>query len=175
LRKAFSILIIVGILWIAGCSGEEVAKDGNTSDIKEMVEEYSMGDFPDVSATITNSELIVVNEKEEEKRYHLPEEEFFLSIAPYEEVTHPCVDHSLTGCQGEMVNETVQMEIKNRDGELILNEEMQTMDNGFIDLWLPRNDVYQVKIMHEGKQAEAILSTSDDGQTCITTMQLKSV
>ncbi|MDV2686884.1 CueP family metal-binding protein, partial [Alkalihalophilus lindianensis] len=42
----------------------------------------------------------------------------------------------------------------------------------FIDLWLPRNKTYQMKIELDGKKVESGLSTFNDDPTCITTMQL---
>lgn len=175
LRKI--IILTVGVLLLAAChesAGQsESSAEQNGEDIVQLVHEYSTGDFEDVSASITSNELIVTNADGEEKIYELPENQFFLSIAPYIDETHPCTNHSLTGCQGEMPNELFDVEITDSDGDIVIAETMETLDNGFIDLWLPRNDDYEVFITYEGKTAEAILSTYDGDQTCITTMQLE--
>src|SRR5699024_4262682 len=82
----------------------------------------------------------------------LPEDEFFVSIAPFLNETHPCDIHSLTGCQGELVNEDLEVQIENSSGEVILDEKQQTEANGFIDLWLPRDDTFNVTITQDGKK-----------------------
>lgn len=175
-RMKYIFFIIISIALLGACSSsDENAKPVRgdvTTDIEQLVHEYSVGSFEDVTASITSSELIVTDSNDEESRYDLPEDKFFLSIAPYIEQTHPCEIHSLTGCQGEMVSEVFNVEILDSDGNIVIDETMETMANGFIDLWLPRNDDYQVKVTHDGKKAEVHLSTFDGDQTCITTMQL---
>lgn len=176
-KMKFIFLMIVSVLLLAACSNAndetaESSKEDTSADIEQLVHEYSVGSFENVSASITSSELIVTESNDEETTYALPEDTFFLSIAPYVEQTHPCEIHSLTGCQGEMVQETFAVEILDSKGNIVIDETMETMANGFIDLWLPRNDDYQVKVTHDGKTAEAVLSTYDGDQTCITTMQL---
>lgn len=172
-KMAMIILLLAGLI-LAACNAEEEGSGTEEAslDIEQLVHEYSTGTFKDVSASITSNELIVTNENNEEEIYDLPEDKFFLSIAPFEEVTHPCFDHSLTGCQGEMVKEAFAVEITDSEGNIVVNETMETMDNGFIDLWLPRNDEFEVKISHEGKTAEEVLSTYEGDGTCVTTMQL---
>ena len=175
MRKWTLFFILIGVLILAACNDEDKAEETVEKDIKELVQEYSTGDFENISASITSSELIVTYEDDEKEVYQLPEDEFFLSIAPFIEVTHPCANHSLTGCQGELVNEAFEVEIIDSEGNIVLNETLQTMDNGFIDLWLPRNDEYAVTITQDGKVAEETISTYDGDNTCITTMQLKDM
>src|SRR5699024_8707503 len=86
--------------------------------------------------------------------------------------THPCDIHSLTGCQGELVNEDLEVQIENSSGEVILDEKQQTEANGFIDLWLPRDDTFNVTITQDGKKTTSEISTYDGDNTCITTIQL---
>ncbi|RKD23223.1 hypothetical protein BEP19_11830 [Ammoniphilus oxalaticus] len=58
--------------------------------IKQLVHDYSVEDFKgEVQASITSDELIVTNNNGDKEIYQLPEEEFFVSIAPYIEQTHP--------------------------------------------------------------------------------------
>lgn len=49
---------------------------------------------------------------------------------------------------------------------------MTSLENGFIDLWLPRDKTFQVKIEYDGKVTEQEISTFEGDNTCITTMQL---
>jgi hypothetical protein len=163
---------------LAGCSGENAAeeKTENTSstietqNIKEMVSGYSTGEIEAESASITSDQLIV-NETE---IYDLPKDEFFVSIAPYIAQTHPCGNHSLTGCQGELVKEEFGVYIEDEDGNVVVDETMTSQENGFIDFWLPRDKTYQVKIEQDGKTVQSEISTFTGDNTCITTMQLKS-
>jgi len=78
----------------------------------------------------------------------------------------------LTGCQGELVEETFDVFIEDKDGNVILDDEVVSQKNGFLDLWLPRDQTYKVKIEHDGKVVESELSTFENDGTCITTMQL---
>lgn len=173
IAAAFSVFVL-----LAGCNNdinneEMESADNDTTDIKELVHEYSTGDIPDQTATISANELIVTDNEDDRKTvYELPEDEFFVSIAPFLTETHPCFDHSLTGCQGEMVNKDLDIFIEDEDGNVLLNEGMQTMKNGFIDLWLPRGQTFNVKISHDGKQVESEISTFEEDGTCVTTMQL---
>lgn len=72
-----------------------------------------------------------------------------------------------------MVEQEFDFYIEDNDGKVILDEKLKSPANGFIDLWLPRDKTYTVKIQHDGKMVESRLSTFKDDPTCITTMQLK--
>lgn len=72
-----------------------------------------------------------------------------------------------------MVNKEFNVHIEDMDGNIILNKTLKSQVNGFIDLWLPRNKKFLVKIEQQGKEAKAELSTFEGDKTCITTMQLK--
>ncbi|HLR52669.1 MAG TPA: CueP family metal-binding protein [Candidatus Avamphibacillus sp.] len=172
--KTVAILILVSI-FIVGCSnekGNDEVKKANSTDIKELVHDYTVGNAEAASASITSSELVVTDENQNETTYDLPKNEFFVSIAPYINETHPCDIHSLTGCQGELVKEDVKVHIENSSGEVILDEMKQTEANGFIDLWLPRDDTFKLTITQGEKKTTSEISTFDGDNTCITTMQL---
>ncbi len=78
----------------------------------------------------------------------------------------------MTGCQGELAEKEFDVYIEDAEGNVILNEKVTSQDNGFFDLWLPRDREYQIKIKHDGKASEAEISTFESDPTCITTMQL---
>jgi len=160
----------VGLLLIlfAGACGDSTS----TQDIKEMVHDYSISDVEEVSASITSHELIVTDADQMETTYELPEDEFFVSIAPFVESTHPCEIHSLTGCQGELEEEEFEVYIEDEAGNVVVDEMIASFENGFIDLWLPRDETFHVTIEHNGKIAESEISTFEGDDTCITTMQL---
>ena len=175
--KMFAATLFATVV-LGACNGESSDVDNSikemeTQDIKELVAEYSGNKAKDESASITSKKLIVIDEEGKELAYELPKDEFFVSIAPYVNQTHPCTNHSLTGCQGEMANKEIDVTIEDSKGNVLVDETMKTPANGFIDLWLPRDETYNIKMEHEGKMVESKFSTSDNDGTCITTMQLK--
>ncbi|MYL56659.1 hypothetical protein GLW20_03995 [Virgibacillus halodenitrificans] len=167
-------LLLISLLFVAmlAACGEDSSNEEGSVDIKDMVHDYSIGSYDDVSASITSQELIVTDSKNNETTHDLPDEEFFVSIAPFIETTHPCATHSLTGCQGEMVEKEFDVYIQDEENNVVVDETMTSFANGFIDLWLPRDKTYNVKIQYDGMTAESEISTFENDNTCITTMQL---
>ncbi|MFT8320272.1 MAG: CueP family metal-binding protein [Bacillus sp. (in: firmicutes)] len=167
------LLVVALTVYISMFSNESNGgEEKKTPSIKQLVHEYSIGNMKNSSASITSKQLIVTNSDESQKKYDLPKNDFFVSIAPYVEKTHPCAVHSLTGCEGEMENKEFQVSIKDVEGNVILDQTLKTQSNGFMDLWLPRDKTYRVKISHDGKTAESEISTFEKDDTCISTMQL---
>jgi len=78
----------------------------------------------------------------------------------------------LTGCQGELVEEEFDVFIEDMEGNVIIDEKVKSQTNGFIDLWIPRDKTYRIKIKHVGKVSESEISTFENDGTCITNMQL---
>lgn len=169
-KTLLAVIGLILILVVVAC-GENTTNISEAQDIKEMVQDFSLGNFENVSASIT-SEKLIVTDNNKETTYDLPPDEFFVSIAPYINTTHPCANHSLTSCQGELVEEEFDVFIQDDDGNVVVDQKMTSLANGFIDLWLPRDKTYQVKINYEGKISEAEISTFEGDNTCITTMQL---
>lgn len=175
-RKVFAVTGLVAFalgayLFVVSDEGNE-PKEREVQNIKQLVHDYSVGNMEDQSASITSQQLIVTDSKKNELTYNLPKDDFFVSIAPYVEKTHPCAVHSLTGCRGEMADEEFAVYIEDTEGNVIVDETVKSLSNGFIDLWLPRDKTYRVTIAHDGKTAESEFSTFESDDTCITTMQL---
>jgi len=163
------------MIFLVACGGEgnsEDAKSLDTKEMKELVQDYTTRNLQAESASITSTELIVKDNDNQERVYDLPEDEFFVSIAPFINDTHPCDIHSLTGCQGELVEQDFDLQVTDSAGNVIIDEIKRTEANGFIDLWLPRNETYNVIITQDGKTTESEISTFEEDNTCITTMQL---
>lgn len=170
----FIIVVGLGIYLIADNVLTKEAGPPESTNVKELVYDISTGKVETKSASINATQLVVTDKDDQTTTYDLPEEEFFLSIAPYVEQTHPCAVHSLTGCQGELKNKELLVTIHDSEGNTFMKEEpMKTGKNGFVDLWVPRNRTYLIRIVHDGKVAESQLSTYDQDDTCITTMELK--
>lgn len=155
---------------LAGCSGEPSAEN-STEDVKKYVAELSGSD--QVEAASIDHENLYIEDGGVEEVHKLPEDEFFVSFAPYLTTTHPCSVHSLTGCQGEMVEEDIDVRILDANGEVYVDETITTMENGFVDLWLPRGKKYTMTINYEDKSLESEFSTFEGDNTCLTELPLK--
>ena len=147
-------------------------------DVRQVIERLDtmpVADRPtDLLASVQPEALVLTDDQERETRLRLPEDEVYISIAPYRDQTHDCYFHSLTTCLGELASEEVQVTLTGADGEVIIDEARQTYDNGFIGLWVPRDTEVTLTIEHEGQEANARISTmNDDDPTCITTMRLQ--
>ncbi|MDP5274955.1 CueP family metal-binding protein [Chengkuizengella axinellae] len=170
------VAITTTTLLLTACA-EDVAQtqkqqEMDSQSIKDLVYDYSVGNIEVENASITSEYLIVQDVNQEEQKYELPEDEFFVSIAPYINNTHPCTNHNLTSCQGELASETFDVVIADSTGNVIVSKSIESGENGFVDMWLPRDKEYQVTIEHDGKIAESNLSTFKTDGTCVTTMQL---
>lgn len=171
-KRTVAIIGLITIVLVAYLFALNREDEQETVDIEQLVHDFSVGNSQDQTASITSEQLIVTNSDENQVSYDLPEDKFFVSIAPYIEGTHPCAIHSLTGCQGEMADEEFIVYIEDSAGNVVRNETITSHANGFIDLWLPREDTYQVIITHDEKEVQAAVSTFNNDDTCITTMQL---
>jgi len=47
------------------------------------------------------------------------------------------------------------------------------MENGFMELWLPRNRTINLTISGLNRSATDVITATDGSATCITTMQLQ--
>jgi hypothetical protein len=155
------------IALLSGCTDDSPLND---AEVKELVADLS-GSSQVSAASIDDKELTVEDEGKKSV-YSLPEDEFFISIAPYETVTHPCEIHSLTGCQGELAEKEMKVTITDAKGEVHLDKAMTTPANGFIDFWLPRDETYTIQVESEGKTGETVFSTFDGDPTCLTELPM---
>lgn len=153
------------------CGADQI--ENEVKDVKQLVHGYSNDTMKAKRASITSTELVVTHEDDSQTTHALPKDEFFVSIAPYTEKTHPCKIHNLIGCQGEKKNEEFDVKIEDAEGKVIIDKKMKSNPHGFVDIWLPREQKYKVTISQNGKAAKSELSTFENDNTCITTMQLK--
>ncbi|MBW8348817.1 CueP family metal-binding protein [Bacillus sp. IITD106] len=171
--KIIALTVLLAAIVLVACNGKNINEDNKTQNIKELVHDYSVRNIKsNESASITSNQLIITKSDESKTIYDLPEDEFFVSIAPFIKETHPCEIHSLTGCQGEMTEKEFDVYIEDKDGNVVLDKTLKSQANGFIDLWLPRDKEYRITINHEGKKVESTFSTFKGDGTCITTLQL---
>lgn len=126
----------------------------------------------DLMASVRPSE-VVLSSGGEEKSLAIPDDKFYLSFAPYVDQTHDCFHHSLTTCQGELVTETVDVEITDTTNDtVLLDDTVTTFENGFIGVWLPRDIAGTIRVSHDGKTGEVDFTTDDDAATCLTTLRM---
>lgn len=91
--KLMAVYLLASIV-LAACSGTSTdegksVKVKGPEDVKELVSEYSGGSKNVQNASITSQQLIVTGKDGVETAYDLPNNEFFVSIAPYVTETHP--------------------------------------------------------------------------------------
>ena len=174
----------LALLLAAGCSSatppaaEDILArhDLTGSDAVEIIDRLDRlggADRPtELMASVRPDELVLSDEGGE-LTLDLPEDRFYLSLAPYVERTHECVNHSLTTCQGELAAEEVQVTvIEDETGDVLVDESLTTFDNGFVGLWLPADVRGTVHVAYDGKSGEVAFATGDDDPTCLTTLQL---
>lgn len=102
----------------------------------------------------------------------MPEDLFYLSVAPFVENTHPCFNHNLGTCTGELANSDIHVKIVDSDGKVLVDEDTTTYFNGFKGFWLPRDIEGTVTITYGEKSGTVDFGTSDDDATCVTTLQV---
>lgn len=173
-KRVLTVVIALLAVFLVACNSN-TSKSTNNEEIKKQVHEYSVGSFDDsINASITSHEVVVQENGVTKETFDLPEDELFVSIAPFETYTHECAIHSLTGCQGELVEEEFDVLITDENGKKVIDEKMTSLANGFIDLWLPRDQTYTVNIQKGDKLVEQTISTFEGDDTCITTMHLQA-
>ncbi|MFD4991299.1 CueP family metal-binding protein [Cellulosimicrobium cellulans] len=149
---------------LAGLSGREVV---------DRLEGLETADRPtDLVASVRAAELVLADEAYE-TTVPLPEDTFYLSVAPFVDETHECFYHSLTTCQGELADEPVSVTVVDAaTGEVLVEEDTTLGANGFVGLWLPRDVDAELRVEHEGRVGTTTVSTGADDPTCLTTIQL---
>ena len=146
----------------------------DAAQVIERLDTMPVADRPtDLIASVQPDALALTDDQKRETRLPMPEDEVYISVAPYREQTHDCYFHSLTTCLGELANTAVQVTLTGEDGDVLLDEVRQTYDNGFVGIWVPRGIKATLTIEHEGRTGTVTISTmNEDDATCITTLQL---
>ncbi len=181
----------VGALALTACSSTPADSPASTSpstnvlaangldDLsgKELIERLDtlpVAERPDELIASVRPDAVLVSENDgPETSVALPDDEFYLSIAPYVNGTHDCYFHSLTTCLGELRDQPIRVTATNvADGAVLADLTSRTYDNGFVGLWLPRGIEANVVVEHEGRTGRTTVGTGPDDPTCITTVAL---
>lgn len=185
----------VVVLVLAGCGGEDPAPTASASPAATassaaadaILDRLGTGDDvvraietldqvtgerqSDVLASV-RYDTLVLEDEDSETSVPIPGDRFYLSVAPYVDETHECFYHSLTTCQGELVEETLDVTITDSTGETLAEGPVTTYSNGFVGFWLPRDITATITVSHQGRTASADITTDEDAPTCLTTLQL---
>ncbi|MCJ7696064.1 MAG: CueP family metal-binding protein [Anaerolineaceae bacterium] len=181
-KKTILAIILIGVLVIAGTVVLGVTGTKNAQaaflekyglsglDTKSIVRELdSRIDEPKELVSSITGESLTLRDGTSTVELDLPKDSFYLAFAPYENSTHPCGFHSPSSCRGELVNVLVHATITDEKGAVILDEDLETMDNGFVGVWLPKNINATIQVAYDGKVATAPISTFAASETCLTT------
>jgi hypothetical protein len=161
--------------FIVGCESESLEKKindmGDTPQeiIAAVNEQY--GDERNYGVSIYDDKIVASNNTETVE-IDLSEEMFYMAIAPYYETTHNCSIHSATGCGGELRNEEFNVKIISDQGEVVFDDQVKSMQNGFFEIWLPRDITGSMTITHGEAINVSSISTFAGDNTCVTTTQL---
>lgn len=136
--------------------------------VKEIVDELDRTNPIGFSACISG-EILTLSDGNEFEVLELPQDEFYLSFAPYINSTHPCSYHNLITCRGELVNKEIHVKVVDELGNVILEDDVTTFNNGFVGIWLPRNVEATITVTYKNLEASAPITTYLDSETCLTT------
>ena len=194
-RGTLATAVLGSALVVAACSSPATQTDATQSqttgslldqhglsglDARQIIDQLDaqpVADRPtDLLASVEPDELVLTDPTDrtgETTTLPMPDDEFYLSVAPYRDQTHNCVFHSLTTCQGELSGQDIEVTVTDdQTGQVILDDTRTTFDNGFVGLWLPRDTTGTLTIRYDDAEATSPVGTGDDDLTCLTTMQL---
>lgn len=192
-RRAFGVITatIAAALILAGCAASTSPADSGSSSNAQLLAAYDLegldareiidrldsmpvNERPDgLMVSIRPDQIILTDENGGEATLPMPDDEFYLAVAPYTGQTHECHFHSPTGCQGELRSTDLQITVTDQNtGESLYQQETRTYDNGFAGLWLPRGTAAIVTVNGQGSSGSVSVTTGDQDATCITTLRL---
>lgn len=126
------------------------------------------------TAMVQPTQLVLADASGRTANLPLPQDQYYLSAAPYVDQTHSCHFHSLTTCLGQLQGKEMEVKAVNAEtGEVLVDQGMETFDNGFIGLWVPRGITLDLEFTYQGKSAKTTVSTAGQSNaTCLTELRL---
>jgi hypothetical protein len=144
---------------------------GTAEEVVEVLDSTHEDREKGLAASVT-ADQVVLADRDRQVTLDVPQDRFYLAVAPYETTTHDCFHHSLSGCQGELVDTPVRVTVTDAGGTVLVDEERTTYANGFVGLWLPADIEGTIEVRARGKSATADIATGAEDPTCLTTMRL---
>lgn len=163
--------VATGAADVEALLGEYGFEGGTAEEVVEALDSTHADREKGLAASVT-AEQVVLAGQDRQVALDVPEDRFYLAVAPYETTTHDCFHHSLSGCQGELVDTPVHVTVTGADGTVLVDEERTTYANGFVGLWLPADIEGTIEVRAQGKTATAVIATGVDDPTCLTTLRL---
>ena len=125
------------------------------------------------NARITGHQLLMAD-REMQVEIAVPDNMFYLSVAPYITHTHPCAIHNLVTCRGELANQSFMVSVTDlATNEIVFEGQVRAAINGFFGIWLPANIEAIISVSFDGKEASTLISTDKEADTCLTTLRLE--
>ena len=170
----------VAALAVAGAIVLLTAADSRTSDVPtedgrqalELANRWRELE-PDIHSYVDASAVYFRFPSEKLVEAPLAADSMVIAAAPYINYTHPCAIHAISSCQAELANEPIQVTVIDESGQTVKQKETTTMDNGFVELWLPRGSQYTLHFEARGRSVETTARTYSDSPTCLTNLQLE--
>ncbi len=167
-----SSFILVPKLFAPNEARAEMLKKYGLADlsVKDMVNKLDSitNEKDGLNASITGTTLILYD-NDKQYDFKLPTNEFYLSFAPYINEVHPCQTHNLVSCRGELFNKEFNVSIVKKDGTVITDQKVKSMNSGFIGIWLPRDIEATLTISYNGLSVTKTITTYAKSDTCLTT------
>ena len=79
----------------------------------------------------------------------------------------------MSSCQGELAERDFYVRAIDQDGNVLVDDTIATLRNGFFELWLPRNRRVELRIQGLNRKVKGTIETFDDSKTCVTTFRLR--
>jgi len=79
----------------------------------------------------------------------------------------------MSSCQGELPEKEFYVTAVDQNGNPLVHQTLNTLRNGFFELWLPRKRIIDLKIQGFNRVAQGKITTFDASNTCVTTFQLQ--
>jgi len=79
----------------------------------------------------------------------------------------------LSSCQAELPGEKFDVKAVDQDGNVLIDNTITTLQNGFFELWLPRNLRIALRVQGLNRTAKGMITTFDNSDTCVTTFRLQ--
>ena len=142
-------------------------------EIVDRLEKLGGDDRPATLMASVRADHLLLSADAGEAQVPLPEDLFYVSVAPFVGQTHECFYHSLTTCQGELADTDLTLTITADDGTVVHTAETRTGPNGFVGTWVPRGTTGVVTVTTpDGRTGQVNLGTGDDDPTCVTTLRI---